>query len=174
MDICGGACYNAGMTNKRICGVLAALCLFCTVLWAKTGDKMYVNVREAALKSGTGFFASETGSLAYGSQVRILSEKGKWVQVASSADDSVKGWLPLSSLTKKKILLDDSGLFSVSASADELALAGKGFSAAVEDLYADETTQAAYDFLDEMEGRNLDKDELLRFITEGGLSGGEE
>lgn len=39
---------------------LLVCCLLClgTSLWAKKGATMYVNVEEAELKSGTGFFAS--------------------------------------------------------------------------------------------------------------------
>lgn len=157
--------------NKKIC-----LCFFFLVLasfvWAKVGDKMYVNVQEAVLKSGTGFFASGNGVLPYGAQVKVLAEKGKWVQIVSAVDDSLKGWVPLSSLTKKKILND--GLFSVSASTEELALAGKGFSEEVENLYKNETTQDTYVLLDSIENKKIDKEELFEFVVEGKLSGAEE
>lgn len=161
------------MFNKKICVMLAALCCLCSSLSAKVGDKMYVNVQEAVLKTSTGFFAAEAGVLPYGTQIKVLAEKGKWVQVECAEEPSLRGWLTASSLTKKKILLNN-GVLSVVASAEELALAGKGFSAEMESLYENQATQAAYDFLDSMESRKIDKDSLLEFIVEGELSGGEE
>ena len=58
--------------------LLLVCCLLClgTSLWAKKGATMYVNVEEAELKSGTGFFASRTGLLPYGSKVTVLAEDG--------------------------------------------------------------------------------------------------
>ncbi len=157
--------------NKKICAVFFLVVLG-TFVWAKVGDKMYVNVQEATLKSGTGFFASENGVLPYGAQVKVLAEKGKWVEIVSAVDNSLKGWVPLSSLTKKKILND--GLFSVSASTEELALAGKGFSAEVENLYKTPATQDIYALLDSIESKEIDKEELFEFVVEGKLSGAEE
>lgn len=152
---------------------LAVCCLLClgTSLWAKKGDTMYVSVEEAELKSGTGFFASRMGFLPYGSKVKVLAEDGRWIQVDSAEPGGPSGWLPSSSLTKKKILVVG-GLNTVSASADELALAGKGFSAEVEAQYTTESTAAIYAMVDNIEAAPLDVDGLLEFIVQGGLSSG--
>ena len=153
--------------------LLLVCCLLClgTSLWANKGATMYVNVEEAELKSGTGFFASRTGLLPYGSKVTVLAEDGKWIQVASAESGGPAGWLPASSLTKKKILVSG-GLNTVSASADELALAGKGFSAEVEAQYTTESTAAIYAMVDAIEVTPQDKDGLLEFIVQGDLSTG--
>ena len=132
---------------------------------------MYVNVEEAELKSGTGFFASQTGVLPYGAKVTVLEEDGKWIQVASAEQGGPSGWLPASSLTKKKILADD-GYNRVSASADELALAGKGFSAEVEALYTTEANAVVYQLVDDIEATPIDKSGLWEFIQQGKLSDG--
>mgnify|MGYP003418354649 CR=1 FL=1 len=159
--------------NKKICILLFTFCFFSLNLWARAGDSMYVNVKETVLKSGTGFFASEIGSIPYGTQVKILEEKGKWVKVEKKEDSSVTGWVPLSSLTKKKIILNE-GLFSIDASADEIALAGKGFSAEVEELYSGSSLASFYSLVDGIEEKNIEKDTLLEFILEGQLSGASE
>ncbi len=155
---------------KKRQSLVCSLLLLGTCLWAKAGDTMYVNVEEAELKSGTGFFASSAGFLPYGSKVRVLAEDDKWIQVAGDGGGP-SGWLPSSSLTRKKILADD-GLNTVSASADELALAGKGFSAEVEARYTTESTAAIYKMIDEMEATPMDRDGLWGFIQQGGLSAG--
>lgn len=154
---------------KKYFVVLFTLLCLGASLWARVGDTMYVNVEEAELKSGTGFFASQTGFLPYGAKVTVLAEKGKWIQV-EGADGGASGWLPASSLTKKKILSSD--LNTVSASADELALAGKGFSAEVEAQYTTEANAAMYALVDEIEATPMDKDGLWDFIQQGGLSDG--
>ena len=41
--------------------LIGVLLCFSALLWAKEGAIMYVNVEEAELKSGTGFFASSVG-----------------------------------------------------------------------------------------------------------------
>jgi len=154
--------------KKQLLFVCCLLCLG-TSLWARVGDTMYVNVEEAELKSGTGFFASSTGFLPYGAKVKVLKEDGRWVQVEGT-DSGVSGWLPFASLTKKKILSSD--LNTVSASADELALAGKGFSAEVEAQYTTEANAAIYALVDEIEATPMDKDGLWDFIQQGQLSDG--
>ena len=160
------------MYKKTICYLLVLFLV--SVIFAKSGDKMYINVEKTVLKEGTNFFSSETGKLPYGSQVIVLVENGKWVQVVSTENKNLVGWVSSSSLTKKKIILKN-GLNSVSASADELALAGKGFSAEVENLYKkNEATEEIYDLLDSIENRKLDTKELLVFIEEGELLGAGE
>lgn len=155
--------------KKRLL-LVCPLLLLGTFLWAKAGDTMYVNVAEAELKSRTGFFASRTGFLPYGAKVRVLAENGRWTQV-SGEGGGPSGWLPSSSLTRKRILADD-GLNTVSASADELALAGKGFSAEVEARYTTEANAAAYALVDGIEATPVDRDGLWQFIQQGGLSDG--
>lgn len=101
----------------------------------------------------------------------MLAEDGKWMQVASDEPGGPSGWLPASSLTRKKILVSG-GLNTVSASADELALAGKGFSAEVEARYTTESTASTYAMVDAIEATPQDKDGLLEFIVQGELSTG--
>lgn len=157
------------MKKRRL--LVCSLLFLGAVMWAKAGDTMYVNVEEAELKSGTGFFVSSAGFLPYGAKVRVLQESGKWTEVASADNERVSGWLPASSLTRKKILADDS-INRVSASADELALAGKGFSAEVEAQYTTEATAHIYTLIDEIEATPVDKDGLWEFIQQGELSDG--
>lgn len=155
---------------KKLILIGGLLCLG-ALLWAKPGNTMYVNVEEAELKSGTGFFSSSRGYLPYGAKVTIIQESGKWIEVESQDNSKVSGWLPASSLTKKKILADD-GYNRVSASADELALAGKGFSAEVEALYTTEANAVIYQLVDDIEATPIDKSGLWEFIQQGKLSDG--
>jgi uncharacterized protein YgiM (DUF1202 family) len=131
----------------------------------KKGDTMYVSVKTADLKNGTGFFAKKTATVAYGDQVTVLAVNGKWAQVQSGTKS---GWISSANLTSKKIVAQGSG----SASAKELALAGKGFSEEVEQEY--KTGQNLdYSQVDALEKVKVSDEDLLSFIQEGRLAAGE-
>jgi hypothetical protein len=130
---------------------------------------MYVAVKSAALKSSTGFFASTRGTLQMGDVVAVLQEKGKWVEVRSTARSSLSGWMASASLTAKRIVASGN---STSASAGELALAGKGFNQEVENAYK-QNGALDYGPIDVMEAQSVPTEELYNFIVEGRLAGGE-
>lgn len=138
-----------------------------TVAFAKAGDTMYVNVKTTNVKNGTGALSSNVGVLSYGDKISVLAENGKWTQVSNG---SVSGWVPASSLTKKQIVLQNGK--GVSASTDELALAGKGFSAEVENVYKHDNNSLRYDLVDKVETANVRNEKVISFIEEGKLSGG--
>lgn len=160
--------------NKKyvlICIMLIFVSFFC---FAKKNDQMYVNVQSSDLKSGTSFFSSKVASISYGTPVKIIEEKGTWVKVFVIDDSSISGWIPLGSLTRKKIILDKRGLLSVDASVDELSLAGKGFSAAMEDVYSTNFSKDIYEAIDKMEEISFTQNEILDFVIEGELVGAEK
>jgi uncharacterized protein YgiM (DUF1202 family) len=133
------------------------------------GRTMYVTIKNAKLKSSTAFFAEVRGTLKYGDQVTVLNEYRNWVEVQASADTSRRGWIASANLTTKRIL-SSSG--SSSASADELALAGKGFSQEVENAYR-QNGNLNYDALDILEAENISNQQLFDFLLEGRLARGE-
>jgi uncharacterized protein YgiM (DUF1202 family) len=131
---------------------------------------MYVTIKNAELKSSTAFFAEIRGTLKYGDQVTVLNEYGKWLEVQSNTESSLRGWIASANLTTKRIL---SSSASSSASADELALAGKGFSQEVENSYR-QNGNLNYAALDILEAENVSKQQLFTFLLEGRLARGEE
>lgn len=154
--------------------ILFFLALTVNPLFADSvGAEMYVNVQQTSLKAGTGFFARKTGTLSYGDKVEVLSEKSKWYEVVSVSDSSVRGWMPASSLTKKKIVLSGDRN-AVSASADELALAGKGFSADAEKVFRSNDAELRYDLVDKIEKNAPQLEDVYSFVVEGNLERGEE
>jgi uncharacterized protein YgiM (DUF1202 family) len=150
--------------------IITALCAGFIVSAAaqSAGAAMYVAVKSAPLKSSTGFFAGTKGTLNLGDTVTVLQVKNKWLEVRSSARPSLTGWIQSASLTSKRIVASG----NQSASASELALAGKGFSGDVEKIYQDE---AGMDFssVNSMESQNIPERELYDFVVEGHLSKGE-
>jgi uncharacterized protein YgiM (DUF1202 family) len=130
------------------------------------GTTMYVANKTAAVKSGTGLFAGTVVTLQMGDTVTIVTEKdAKWVEVRTSATKT--GWVTLSSLTSKRITAAGR-----TASASELALAGKGFSSDVETHYRD-ADGLDYTGIDAMETQSIQIEVLQEFITTGHLQAGE-
>jgi uncharacterized protein YgiM (DUF1202 family) len=143
------------------------LCLVSTAVFAqRKGDTMYVAIRSVPLKAGTGFFAKTVGNLAYGAQVTILAVNGKWVQARSG---SLTGWTASANLSSKRVVAQGDNR---SASASEMAMAGKGFSEEVEQEYKT-GKDLNYSAVDDLEKIGVADEDLLGFIDEGRLAKGE-
>ena len=145
---------------------LLAITLFASALAfpQSQGSTIYVAVQSAEIKSSTGFFGNTVGALALGTAVTAIRENGKWIEVR--AENSLSGWVAAASLSSRRIT--GSGH---SASAGEIALAGKGFTPDVEVEYRKNGLD--YSVVDTMENLNIPKEELLKFVTDGRLSKGE-
>lgn len=154
--------------EKRYLFIIVS-CIFCFAAFAKPGDTMYVNVKESTLKSGTGFFSSKLENIYYGDAVVILIEEGKWTKIELKTNPAINGWISSANLTKKKILTGKTQNLSDS----ELALAGKGFSAEVEGAMKQRHGQLRFDLVDAIERKAVTDEELLQFLVEGNLFGGE-
>jgi hypothetical protein len=152
------------------------LILFCMVLFAAAsakaqavkGGTMYVAVKTIELKSSTGFFASTEGTLVYGATVTVLQINGKWAQVRSAANSSISGWTAVLNLSAKRIV---SGATS-GATANEVALAGKGFNQEIENAYKAKGS-LNYADVDRIESQKVTKKELQDFIIAGRLFQGD-
>ncbi|MDR0877560.1 MAG: SH3 domain-containing protein [Treponema sp.] len=136
----------------------------------KKGGTLYASAKSVALKSSTGFFAKTQGTLSYGEQVTVLQVNGKWVQVQSITGARASGWTASSNLTSKRITSVSS---AGSASASEIALAGKGFSEEVENAYKAEGN-LNYADVDKTEALSVSEDDLYSFLIEGHLFTGDK
>jgi uncharacterized protein YgiM (DUF1202 family) len=136
----------------------------------RNGQTVYVTARSLALKSGTGFFARSVGTLNYGDEVTVLQISGKWAEVRYSGSRTMSGWVAHTNLTTKRIVATGG---TGSASSREVAMAGKGFTEEVEDVYR-ETSSADFSAVDAVEAIRISDDDLLIFVTEGRLSMGDE
>jgi hypothetical protein len=151
--------------------VMFCLCLCAAAVvsaQASRGGTMYVATKTLSLKSSTGFFASTRGNLNYGAQVTVLQINGSWAEVRSAANSSVSGWAKTASLTPRRIVEGS----TTSATAQEVALAGKGFNQEVENSYRS-GSNLNYADVDRMEAQQVNMNELQAFLQEGRLSMGE-
>ena len=138
------------------------------VAQVRSGQNAWVSARTVDLKSSTGFFASNQGTVSYGDEVSVLQVNGNWAQVRSVGNSSLSGWMSSANLSTKRIAATGS---TSSASASEVALAGKGFNQEVEDTYKT-TGNLNYADVDRTEAITVSQDELYRFVTEGRLAQG--
>jgi len=152
------------------------LIVFCLALFVtgfvsaqvSAGGTLYVSVKNATLKSSTGFFASTKGTLNYGDRVTVIRVNGRFVEVKSAANSSLTGWIASANLSAKQVV---SGTTST-ASAKEVALAGKGFNQEVENSYKSQQN-VNYADVDRTEAIKVSEADLKRFLEEGRLSMGD-
>ncbi len=155
------------MNTKKIFIFFFMLCVLSLSVYARS-KAMYVCVKEAKLKSSTGYFAKTLGTLKYADKVKIIEKRGNWAKVSLFAKPSKKGWIPLSSLTRKKLIAKKKG---TSASTEELALAGKGLTEGSGNQF--KSNDRNYKAVKKVESMQVNAGELESFINKGSLKAGE-
>ena len=140
--------------------------LFCSgsLVFSQSGNARYIAVQSAELKSSTGFFASVVGRLSLGDTVTLVRDDGRWSQVRSG---NITGWIQSANLSARRIIASNVS----SSGANEVALAGKGFSPSTEMEYKKEGLD--FTMVDTMERISVSKDDLRRFISDGRLNSGD-
>jgi uncharacterized protein YgiM (DUF1202 family) len=133
----------------------------------REGQTAYVTAKSLPVKSGTGFFARTLGTLKYGDPVTVVRMSGKWAEIRSTVQ--LNGWVAQANLSTKRVTVSGGS----SASSREVAMAGKGFTEEVENVYKS-SHDLNYGAVDAVESNTVNDDELLAFITEGRLSQGDE
>ncbi len=140
--------------------------LFFTILFSafsKPGDKKYVAVKETQLREKASALSKKSAEVKYGQELTIKKEEKNWAFVKTQ--DGKSGWIPEKVLSKKKILANS----KVSASSQEIALAGKGFGEEDEETFK-KSGKADYNAVDAMEIQTVTEKEVRDFLKEGNLN----
>jgi len=146
------------------------LCFATAALFAqKAGDKLYVSVESAPLRSSAGLGGSTIETVKYGDEIRVNAVKTKWIEAQKSSGGKT-GWIEYAKLTTKRISNQGN---TGNASARETSMAGKGFSPEVESEYKKNGGQLNYPAVDAMEKEDVSDSDLLAFIEDGHLALGE-
>lgn len=101
------------------------------------GDTVAVSVREGELRSSAGFLSGILERLDYGTTVTIVSARGDWAEV-TTVQSGLRGWLHVSAVAPPAELNLTGQTTGGTATTQEIALAGRGFSEQVEREYRDE------------------------------------
>ncbi|MDD6487811.1 MAG: hypothetical protein PUF61_12800 [Spirochaetales bacterium] len=155
--------------KKTIC-ILGILLCAAALFAVQNGETVYVAVKKAAIKSGTGNFDKVVAQASYGDELVVDKASNKFHRVHKASDPSITGWIPATSVTTKKIVASSK---KVTASADEIALAGKGFSEQVEDGYKTSNKKLDYASVDKLESFRITDSSLKTFLEDGDLNGAE-
>lgn len=127
-----------------------------------------VQVRETQVRSSPSFLSAIQGSLAYGVPVTVLESRSGWARIVAEGD--LRGWVHQSALGRPRSgMRAAGGTMDTSATGDELALAGKGFSAEVEQTYRAEHADAGFAWVDRMENLAVSQEDIRQFLDRGGL-----
>jgi len=154
------------MKKRLILITILILCITNAFADIKKGDVMYVTVQSAQLKERKNALSKNIILLDYAKSVIIIESFPEWSYIYLSDNTSVRGWISNGSLSKRKPSLDT----EFTGNANELALAGKGFTEEMEDLYK-QTKSLDFFYVDLMEAQTVDTEELKKFIFDGYLEG---
>lgn len=130
---------------------------------------MSVQVRQGQVRATPSFLGKVIATLAYGDRVETLEEKGGWVRIVPPGSKAT-GWIHSSALTEKRVVLRAGKKEAdVAASTGELALAGKGFNADVEEAFKARNREVDFTWIDRMQNLNVPPGKIDAFVQEGKL-----
>jgi uncharacterized protein YgiM (DUF1202 family) len=110
----------------------------------------------------------------YGDPLEVISKEGDWVKVRRQ---NITGCIHKSAVTEKEVSLKGlsgdqaagKGRGYAAASAEEVALAGKGFDPQVEKAFKEKHPELNFDTVNNIEALNISEGNLHKFIKNGGL-----
>ncbi len=130
---------------------------------------MSVQVKKCQLRKKPSFLGKVVVNLAYADRVTVKQKKNDWYEVIPVSNKN-GGWVHVSALSKKKIVLNPGSKdIKNAASSDELALAGKGFNKQVENDFKKKNKNADFKRIDKMEKIVVSSKEMQNFLKKGGL-----
>jgi hypothetical protein len=168
--ICRLRCRAVPDLRKALCLALVVPALLSSQpSVAADKDFVYLTVRKTGLHEGADFFSPVKGNLQYGDPLVVLSRKEHWFQVKSAK--GLTGFIHESALTSDK---DDVRLAGASAATSvtsgEVSLAGKGFSAEVEEQLEKRNSALNFSAVDQLERVNVQPTTVQSFAKKGKLT----
>jgi hypothetical protein len=134
-------------------------------LYAET---VRVITKENTIRQDCRFFSPVSAKVKYGDSMDVTSKEVDWYRVRFNEID---GCIHKSAVEEKVFKLTD--LMSSSqktASADEVALAGKGFNPQVEESFKKKRPDLDFRVVDKIETYGAKEGDLRKFIENGGLN----
>ncbi len=151
----------------RLPGLIIAILALAAVAFA--ASQLTVQVSQSRIRKDAKFWAPSVAAVSAGDQLSEMSRKGDWIKVKNAAGAS--GWIHSSAVTSKKITLGSgSKTAGRDVSADEISLAGKGFTEEVEKEYSKANRDLDFSAVDRMVSLTLSDSDLESFLKEGKLA----
>ncbi len=130
-----------------------------------------VTVEEAKVRKRKLFYAPVTATVRLGERLQGEGPEDGWYRVSAAGKE---GWLHESAVNAKEAKAR-AGKWEggTEAAADEVTLAGKGFSEDVERAYRGQHAELDFAAVDRMEKRKVSDEVMLKFMKNGGTLPGE-
>lgn len=161
-------CKEVQMSNSsRLKFFLIGLAVvWVTVLFAET---LFVKVQTTYVRKEPKFYSPAVATLQAGESVTQIASEAGWFKVRTA--QGVEGWMHSSAVQTKKLTVAamDQPL-QTRATAEEVALAGKGFNKQVEEEYKNRNKEVNFAEVDRMLKIIVSPDELRKFLIEGKLA----
>jgi hypothetical protein len=137
-------------------------------LSAMAADTVSVIVKKTSIREATQFFATTVTVAEYNDELTVLATEDDWIRVNKNG---MEGWVHLSAVSEiTSVVPNATGEVSEDYSADEIALAGKGFSGQVEEEYRKDNPELNFKGVDEMEKTSVSQQKVIAFQDAGKLS----
>ncbi|MFQ6108043.1 MAG: SH3 domain-containing protein [Candidatus Aminicenantales bacterium] len=132
-------------------------------------ETVVVKVRSTHLRKEPRFFAQTLAEVKAGDSLEKLSEQAGWVKVRTAG--GLVGWIHSSAVQPKKFrLLAMDRTLKTKASAEEVALAAKGFNKQVEESYRARHAALSYAWVEKMLKIKLTAAQIRDFLKKGKLA----
>lgn len=133
---------------------------------ALAAQQLTVQVHQTQLRQRPSYLGAGVAPVPYGLRVTVLAEQGPWRQVRTP--DGRQGWLHVSALTDRKLQLRSGATDAATgAEVDEIALAGKGFTAEVERSFREQNAEVDFTWVDRMAGWSVTPEQAAAFLAAG-------
>lgn len=147
--------------------IVLCSCFVAAVASIAHADPAWVQVRESAIRAKPVYYSPGVATIRYGEQLDRLSTEGSWARVRTKTGE---GFVPVSSISRDRIVLSVKDISKVGADSADVVLAGKGFSREVEQSYKKENPSLRFDRVDQVERQaRASISEVQSFRTSGGL-----
>ena len=139
-------------------------------LYAAKPDLVSIQVKNGRVRSHPSFLGKIIAILSYGDRVSVIDTRPAWMHIRVP-DSAASGWMHVSALTEKKIILSAGDTHAgQAATTDELALAGKGFNRQVEGEFKAKNRNIDFRWIDKMETFEVGQEDIVQFVKAGDLS----
>lgn len=153
---------------KRPIPLTLSICLLILIVSLLVAETLTVKVQSTSLRNSPKFYAPSVQPLNAGDKVEKIAVQNGWIQVKTAG--GVVGWVHVSALEVPKfdLMATNKGL-KTQASADEVALAGKGFNKQVEESYKAKHKDVSFAWVDKMLQIKIAAAQVEEFLKKGKL-----
>ena len=133
-------------------------------------EVLVVKVQTTQLRRNPQYFGPILAALKAGDKLEKMTEANGWVQVRTAA--GAVGWIHSSALGQSSAALASAGQpVKTQATANEVALAGRGFNKQVEDTYKSRHAEVSFVWVDRMVQLRIGSAQIEDFLRKGRLGG---